>query len=95
MDAAWGCVEISVVLISRCQRSITALGKLFFRNVQDMRASTQEMARVIKGVEANKVAVENPLEEISPNWQDSVYLTAWERCMQEETNLDILFPLSS
>lgn len=59
-----------------------------------MSASTQEMARVVKSVKSDEVAVKNSLEEISPNRQDSVYFATRERRMQEEANSDIFLALS-
>ena len=77
-DAAWGCVEVSVIISNfSCRENAT--GKVL--NVQNMSARTQEMARVVKSVKSDEVAVENSLEEISPNRQDSVYFATRERRM--------------
>lgn len=44
-------------------------------------AGREEMSGIVICVEANKIAVEHPLQYLISDWQNSVNFTAGERCM--------------
>lgn len=57
---------------------------------QDARATAQEMPRVVIGVEADQVAVQETQEYLVPDRQDPVDFRAGEGSMQEEPDFDVL-----
>lgn len=48
------------------------------------------MPGIVVGMEADEVTAEGANQEVYSVWQDSVDLTAWEGCVEEETDLDVL-----
>lgn len=53
------------------------------------------MPGVIVGMETNQVAVQNTQQQGLSYWENTIDLTAGERCVQEEGNLDILLRVSN
>lgn len=53
------------------------------------------MTRVVVGVESNKVAMQDTQEKLIAHGQNSVDLTAGERRVQEESDLDILLAVTN
>lgn len=53
------------------------------------------MAGVIISVEPNQIAMQNTQKELIADWQDTIDLTAGERGMQKEANLDIFLAVAN
>lgn len=60
------------------------------QQLQDSRATAEEMSGIVIGMEADQIAMEDTQQELISDRQDSVNLTARERRVEEEANLDIL-----
>lgn len=55
-----------------------------------MRATAQEVTRIVIGMEPDQVTLQHAAQQLTPHGQDSIDLTARERSMQEESNADIV-----
>lgn len=51
--------------------------------------TAEEVASVIVSVEPNQIAVQDSIENLIADWQDTVDFTGWERSVQEEAELDV------
>jgi len=47
------------------------------------------MSGVIVGMETNEVAVQDAHQNVVSHRKNAIDFTRWERCVQEEANLDI------
>ncbi|KAI6763063.1 hypothetical protein HG530_009043 [Fusarium avenaceum] len=61
------------------------------RTLEDTGAAAKEMTGIVVCVETDEIAVEKTGKESLSYRQDSVNFAAWERGMEKEANLDILF----
>lgn len=53
------------------------------------------MPGVVVGVETNQIAMQHAQEKLVPDRQNTIDLTAGERSVQEEANLDILLTVAN
>ena len=55
-----------------------------------MRATAQEVTRIVIGMEPDQVTLQHAAQQLTPHRKDSIDLTAREWSMQEESNADIV-----
>ena len=63
-------------------------------NLQNTRATAEEMTSVVICVETDQVAVEYTEQNLVTNWQDTVDLGGGEGSVKEEANLDVLLSVA-
>ena len=63
-------------------------------NLQDTRATAEEMTSVVVCVKPNQVAVEYAEQNLVTNWQDTVDFGGGEGGVKEEANLDVLLSVT-
>jgi hypothetical protein len=65
------------------------------RYLQNTRATAEEMARVVVGVEADQVAGQRAAQDLVANGEDAVNFRTWEWGVKEKANLDVLLGLAN